>query len=444
MKKSLFLAFSLISLSGFSYEKGKVRNIQAKFETTPVPLGGTTTDDTAIWFNEMKPSDSLILGVNKNKEKDGGRGGVGLYTLEGQEIHFYEKFQGEEIGRLNNIDLRYNFPFLNDRIDIVVASNRAKDSKGTYKGLSIFSLEGDKKIIKHLKDIPLKDEKGFIHEPYGSCMGFDPSNKKYYVISPLENGKILQHEIVEHNGEISGELKRTIEMEEMVGRDQDALTINLTFKDVLKDYQDGEFDADGLNQEIQEKLGERFQMEGCVSDDFNGYFYVAMEKLGIFKFSLNPIMGSKAKLVASVIKSKNDKDSYFFEKGTPRLTDDVEGLALYHGANGGGYLVASIQGISEFAVFSRRKQNYLGSFTLAYGQEDSVTKTDGLEILSSPLGDKFNRGLMAVHDHDNTDQNGDLLNANYKIISFEDILKKMALDFLNPKDWSYNPRNLSK
>lgn len=111
-------------------------------------------------------------------------------------------------------------------------------------------MEGEKKSLNFLVDISLKNEDGVIYEPYGSCMGFDPNSKKYYVISPLENGLIFQHEITSQNGILKGELRRTIGMGNVLNRKQDAITIEMILKGVLQEYLEGEFTSDELNDEV--------------------------------------------------------------------------------------------------------------------------------------------------------------------------------------------------
>lgn len=152
-------------------------------------------------------------------------------------------------------------------------------------------------------------------------------------------------------------------------------------------------------------------------------------------------MGLAPELVATINKSKHDENKESFPVGVPRLSDDVEGPAIYHGPKGDGYLIGSIQGLSEFAVFKRKNQKYLGSFSIYFNQNDRVTKTDGFEI---PIGAEFKNGLMAVQNDENTDENGELLNANYIILSFDDVLNQLGLYSMITKGWSYNPLELSK
>ena len=122
----------------------------------------------------------------------------------------------------------------------------------------------------------------------------------------------------------------------------------------------------------------------------------------------------------------------------PRVISDVEGLALLHGPNGQGALIVSVQGLNEYALFDRKTDRYIGSFKLNHGSSDPVTETDGLEIISTPLGPDYPNGLLVVHDHTNTNSNAQVLNANYKLKSLTEILDLFpALEF---EGFEYNPR----
>src|SRR5439155_14206698 len=83
--------------------------------------------------------------------------------------------------------------------------------------------------------------------------------------------------------------------------------------------------------------------EGCVADDELGFFYVAQETVGIWKFGAEPDAGRAGKLVARV--------------GENGLAADVEGLTIYHAAQGRGYLIASSQGNSTYKVYERGGDN---------------------------------------------------------------------------------------
>ncbi len=430
MKPVLLLSlFGL--LSSFGPRKVYPVKVNASYETTPIPLGEDTSDDTAIWLHPTEPEKSIVFGVSKNKEKDGGRGGLGLYDLKGKQIKFYESVDGKKIGPLNNIDIRYNFSLGTQKLDILAASNRNK-LKGLYTGTSLFKINQNTPGVELLGHFPIVSSKGENLEPYGLCMGKEGNN--YYVFSLLENGELYKHQLkVKENNRVVLESVGVLDVKSFINKKQDSISIDLVMKDVLLEYQNNEFEMSELNEEIHDALAERHQMEGCVGDDFHKELYFGIEKVGVFKVGYdleNPVA------VAEIVKSQYDKTKFMKEQ--PRLTDDIEGISLYHGPNGSGYIVVSVQGISEYAIFNRGQINsYLGSFKVGYVAKDSVTQTDGFDILSTPLGNDYPRGLMAIHDHHNTDEQGSILNGNYKFLSFSKVLKSLGLvDFKVP----YNPR----
>ena len=118
------------------------------------------------------PERSRIVGVSKNKKRNGGNAGLGLYSLEGRQLQYILH------DRLNNADLRYDFPYRSDRIDIVGASNRDK------RAISVFSV--DENRLKLLADLPIKDEAGRLidEEPYGFCLALDKT-KEYCPLCSL-------------------------------------------------------------------------------------------------------------------------------------------------------------------------------------------------------------------------------------------------------------------
>jgi 3-phytase len=128
--------------------------------------------------------------------------------------------------------------------------------------------------------------------------------------------------------------------------------------------------------------------EGCVADDETGALYIGEEQGGIWRYGADPGAGDTRVAVD--------------DTGSGHLTPDVEGLAIFHADAGAGYLVASSQGDSTFAVYDRAGENtYLGSFSIGGSNGDAVTETDGIDIASVPLGPDFPAGLLVVHDASN-------------------------------------------
>ncbi|MEM7556183.1 MAG: phytase, partial [Cyanobacteria bacterium P01_A01_bin.84] len=131
------------------------------------------------------------------------------------------------------------------------------------------------------------------------------------------------------------------------------------------------------------------------------------------------------------------------------LVSDIEGLTIYYGADGEGYLIASSQGDSSYAVFSREGNNeYLGSFTIGKnGDIDQVNETDGLDIINVPLGDEYPNGLLVVQDGANDpqvvvqdDEELENVSTNFKFVDLSELVKALP-DKIKLDTTSYNPRS---
>jgi 3-phytase len=308
----------------------------------------------------------------------------------------------------------------------VAGSNRSIDKDKEFKGISLFEINGEKESLNYLGTFPIKNAKNKILEPYGLCMYHSQKSDRFYVLSVLKNGELYQDEILEENSQITLIQRRVFDFSNIIERAVDAKLVDFVIKDVLADYRLGEIDKPDLSDEIMEELGQRYQLEGCVADDKNGILYVGMEKLGIFKIDLES-EEIIPRLMVETVQSKNETYPDIFPLNAPRITDDVEGISLFNGKNGEEYLIVSIQGISEYALFDRKYETYLGSFKLTLNDKDPITQTDGLEVLGMPSGELFPDGIMVVHDHQNTNENGEVQNGNYKIVGLREIFE--ALNF---------------
>lgn len=152
--------------------------------------------------------------------------------------------------------------------------------------------------------------------------------------------------------------------------------------------------------------------EGCVVDDEAGAYYVSQELEGIWRAELADATGATRRMIDRVGQGGN-------------LAADVEGLSLWRGANGAGYLVASVQGRSTFAVYDRTGSNaYRGAFRISNGAVDAVEGTDGLDIVSAPLGDAYPHGLLVTQDDQNRRPNA---LQNFKYVSWADIEAALSL-----------------
>jgi 3-phytase len=143
--------------------------------------------------------------------------------------------------------------------------------------------------------------------------------------------------------------------------------------------------------------------EGCVADDDLAYLYVAEEDVGIWKYEAEPEGGSARVAVDEV---------------GATLEADVEGLTIYYGAGGAGYLIASSQGSGEYAAYDRAGNNpHVTSFQIVDSAAiDGTSDTDGIDVMSAPLGAGFPNGLFVAQDGDN-----DIGNQNFKLVPWESV-----------------------
>jgi 3-phytase len=150
------------------------------------------------------------------------------------------------------------------------------------------------------------------------------------------------------------------------------------------------------------------QSEGCVVDDRTGTLFVGEEDVGIWRFGANvgdPVEGIK------VIAVDNQ-----------RLFADVEGVAIARKGRRGGWLVASSQGDSAYAVWRLSDLAYQGRFRIAAGKFGATSETDGIEVNTAGFGRGREGGLMLAQDGDNAPSA-----QNFKIVRWADIVKQLKL-----------------
>jgi myo-inositol-hexaphosphate 3-phosphohydrolase len=163
-------------------------------------------------------------------------------------------------------------------------------------------------------------------------------------------------------------------------------------------------------------------VEGCVADDQLGALYVGEEDVGIWRYGAEPGAGSARTRVDSVGSGGH-------------LTADVEGLAIYRAAAGTGYLIASSQGSSDFAVYRREGANeYVTRFSIVAGAIDAVSGTDGIDVSSLGLGSAFPEGVFVAQD---TTNNGG--NQNFKLVPWGAIARGVSPQLVI--DTSVDPRS---
>jgi 3-phytase len=256
--------------------------------------------------------------------------GLVLYDLSGRKLQYLP------LGKANNVDVRSHVHLVNGPAAIVAVSNM---SNGSVQLLRL-----DDKNRRLLSDPLLEIESG-VREDAGVCLYHAPDGA-LHIGATGTGGRFRQWRVrIGGDGALTTEPLRSIDFES--------------------------------------------QVESCVFDDILKRLYVGEEKVGIWRFSADPMEGDAAELVDAVQ-----------PRGT--LVADVEGLALYTLDDGTGYLLASSQGDSTFRLYRRDGENsYIGSFRVrgcGDGSISGISGTDGIAATSTPLGESWPKGLVVIHD----------------------------------------------
>ncbi|UJS04360.1 phytase [Cylindrospermopsis raciborskii] len=352
-------------------------------------------DDPAIYVNSQDPSKSIILTAVKNA-------GLRVYDLTGKLL---QEINPGSI-RYNNIDLQYGFTLGGEKIDIAVASDRQNDKLVIFKinpqGTGGNYLENitDSSVTTLFQGLPfVAPYSSSSRSAYGITIYRSLATKDYYVFaSRRQTGDVAQFKLIDKgNGKVGYERVR-------------------------------EFTIPAPSDSTRSA-----QTEGMVADQEMGFVYIGQEDVGIWKFDAEPNGSNVGKLV----------DKVKFEGGQ-NLTDDAEGLTIYYGKNGTGYLLASSQGDNSFAVYTREGSNdFLGRFAVgSNGAIDSVQESDGADVINLPLGANFPMGLFVTQDGNNEPAkitDGENINSNFKLVPWENIANGFPTS-LKIDTTTFNPR----
>lgn len=176
--------------------------------------------------------------------------------------------------------------------------------------------------------------------------------------------------------------------------------------------QDG---AGGIAATMVREFDVGSQAEGCVADDELGHLYVAEENVALWRYSADPAGGTARVEIDRV-------------RGANGLAADLEGVAIWHGTGGSGFVVVSNQGANNYAVYRRGADNdFVGLFAIVENTAlvvDGVTETDGLEVTRSSAGPSFPDGLLVVQDGSNQ---GTIGRQNFKFVSWRLVAEALGI-----------------
>lgn len=343
MNSRILVCLSIITITGCSstpsQPQPRVSDIQPAVRTAQVT---DDPDDPAIWLHPSDPERSLILGTNKVLAP---KGALVVFGLDGA---IRQTVTG--LDRPNNVDIEYGLDLGGgSKIDIAVVTERLKHQ------LRIFQIANDGSGVTDVtaegKTWVMADRKREQAAPMGVSLYRRPRDGAIFAIVAPKNGP------------------------------RDAY---------LAQYR---LEADGATGRVRANFVRYFgrfsgtaEIEAVAVDDELGYVYYADEGDGIHKYLADPDQPDASRELA-----------HFGQTG---FRADREGIAIYAGQDGTGYLVCTdqIAGNSEYHIFRRegepgRPHDHGKPLKIVRGGADS---TDGLEITSRPAGAKFPMGLMVA------------------------------------------------
>ncbi|MFC7616036.1 phytase [Actinokineospora soli] len=364
--------------------------------------GDADADDPAIWVHPTRPEHSLVLGTLKN-------GGLTVTGLDGREVQRVATppapTPDAEAGRFNNVDVVTGAWIGGRKLDLAVVSDRGRDRirvygidpRGARAATPLTDLTSPAAPRAFSASEAEVDEQ---RTAYGLAVLPDPFGGAPWVVASRRSETRIGLFRLAADG---------------AGK--------ITYRAVDTEDLPATFATSAGAWTPCADPGDRPQVEGMVVD--GTVLYAAQEDVGIWRVPVGPRGFGAPELVQKV--REYGQPAVFDEvteecvpTGSPvpeagrYLSADAEGLAI--GPNRA--LVASSQGDSTFAVFDLRTFAHRKTFTVGDGVVDGVQHCDGAAISAAALGPRFPRGLLVVHDGENTPSE-DRENTNFKFVPLE-------------------------
>jgi 3-phytase len=298
-------------------------------------------DDPAIWVNGANSAGSLIIATDKQE----GAGGLYVFGLDGRLRQAITPMD-----RPNNVDVEYGFTLGSASVDIAVATERMR------RRLRVFRIDRQTGRLDDISSgggIPvLAGMPGESGEPMGIALYKRQSDGAVFaIVAPKTGGArgyLWQYRLDDDGrGRVAGTLVRRF----------------------------------GFFSGVKAGAGE---IEAIAVDDEAGVVFYADERFGIRKWSADP--------------DSPDAGRELGVFGTDGYRGDREGIAVYAGPGGGGYIVSSDQVPrgTRLHVYARSgdagdPHRHRRLAILDTGADD----TDGLEVVPAPVG-QYPAGLLVM------------------------------------------------
>ncbi|WP_338849454.1 phytase [Massilia sp. W12] len=435
-----------------------VSTVSFDLETENLSESMGDMDDPAIWLHPQESAKSLVVSAIKD-------GGMRVYDLQGKLLQSIApgalNHDSKGKSRYNNVDIVYGFKLDdNSVVDLAIATDRGQDLIRVWKidpqsalpliditsaaPLRLFpGAPAEGREQDAASDVAMSVSKQ--HTGYGIAHYSDKASGKHFVlVNQRKQARIKQFELIAEAG-------GKVNVAALAGRDW---RFPYTWR--------GQNLRESNEQDASRDWSPQF--EGMVVDQRNGMLYAGQEDVGIWRIDLKsgqadtqPVYETRGSGRESYSQNGAVVKHSFFNPDS-KISRDLEGLSIYYGPNGGGYLIASSQGgahgeapnLSDaphddsFTVFSingAAKPVLLQGFRLNQGSQgnpEGVQECDGADVLAFQLPG-YPYGLLVTQDGYNDDLNqlnGTVKQTNLKFTSWEKIANALKLEKYN----NFDPR----
>jgi len=247
----------------------------------------------------------------------------------------------------NNVDVAYGIGLGDRNVDVVGAS-----VAGLRPGFQLFVIDAEARSVVAATDAPFAVVAGA--EPYGSTLYRRARDGALFAFVNDRTGRVEQYAIDGSSGTFTASLVRS-------------------------------FAVGG-------------KVEGMVVDEERGLLFVGEEARAVWRYDAEPDAATTHRDRIAVL-----------EVGTVGVVPDIEGLAIYYGRGGRGFLLVSIQGANRVFVLDREAPHVVRKVIDARASSTigDIEATDGIAVESFGLGPPFERGLFVAQDGKNAPQNQD-------------------------------------
>ncbi len=167
--------------------------VSAVAETAPMPHGGDSADDPAIWVHPSDPSLSTVIGTDKQPG-----GGLAVYDLAGTELYYYGGVA------MNNVDVLDGFPLGGTDVSLVVATDK------DHAALAVFRVDPETRGLVNVASRLITNASGG-----GLCGYHSAISGEFYAFTTNGSGVVKQFRMFDAgNGLVDAALVRKFDVGE--------------------------------------------------------------------------------------------------------------------------------------------------------------------------------------------------------------------------------------